>query len=86
MMVQNGYANMWTPSQGVQSAVADQKAPQDTTSTATQSRAQERLIAANETQTQKRVESRDQHQAANAAIVINPFEQYQRTGNLSVYA
>lgn len=86
MMIQNGYASMWTPSQGVQSAVADQKTPQETTSTATQSRAQERVIAAAETQTQKRVESRDQPQATNKAIDTNPFEQYQRTGSLSIYA
>lgn len=86
MMVQNGYANMWTPSQGVQSAVTDQKTPQESASTATQTRSQERVVAAAETQTQKRVESRDQPQATNTATATSPFEQYQRTGSLSVYA
>jgi hypothetical protein len=83
MIVQNGYGNMWTPSQGVQSAVTEQKTPQESAaSVTTQARAQ----GAAETQTQQRVESRDQAQAANASVATNPFEQYQRTGSLSVYA
>jgi len=87
MMVQNGYGNMWTPSQGVQSAVTEQKTPQEgATALATQTRAQERVQGASETQTQKRVESRDQTQSTNASTATNPFEQYQRTGSLSVYA
>jgi hypothetical protein len=87
MMVQNGYGNMWTPSQGVQSSVSEQKTPQENAvSVTTQARSQERAQGANETQTQKRVESRDQTQAANASAATNPYEQYQRTGSLSVYA
>jgi predicted nucleic acid-binding Zn-ribbon protein len=87
MIVQNGYGNMWTPSQGVQSAVTEQKTPQESAaSVTTQARAQERAQGAAETQTQQRVESRDQAQAANASVATNPFEQYQRTGSLSVYA
>jgi hypothetical protein len=87
MMVQNGYGNTYTPNQGLQASVSDLKTPQDNAvSVTTQARSQERAQGANETQTQKRVESRDQTQAANASAATNPYEQYQRTGNLSVYA
>jgi hypothetical protein len=87
MMVQNGYGNMWTPYQGAQSSVSDLKISQNNTaSLATQSRAQERLQGELETQTQRRVESRDKAQAANASVSTNPYEQYLRTGTLSVYA
>lgn len=87
MNIQNSYGSMYTPSQGVQSAVTEQKTPQESsTALATQTRAQERVQGASETQTQKRVESRDQAQAANTSTATSPFEQYQRTGRLSVYA
>jgi hypothetical protein len=87
MIVQNGYGNMWTPSQGVQSAISEQKTPQESsTALATQTRSQERIQGANETQTQKRVDAREQPQSANNSAATNPYEQYQRTGSLSVYA
>jgi hypothetical protein len=88
MMVQNGYGNTWTSAQAtVQPAVSDQKAtPQEVASEATQARSQEAAQGVKETQTQRRVQAQEQPQSSTASTTVSPFEQYQRTGSLSVYA